>query len=74
VVGATVRLRPLPTGEATLVAVFDTVQQAADGVAALATARVSPAVCELLGEAAVASLRKRSGWAAPSPGSTGSAS
>lgn len=60
VVGATVRLRPLPAGQATLVAVFDTVQQAADGVAALATAPVSPAVCELLGEAAVASLRKRS--------------
>jgi glycolate oxidase len=64
VVGATVRLRPAPVGQATLVAAFADVEQAAAAVAALAAAPVSPAICELLGESAVQSLRKRS----PLPG------
>ena len=60
VVGATLRLRPVPAGQATLVGLFPDVATAAAGVTALGTAPVSPSVCELLGEAAVASLRKRS--------------
>jgi glycolate oxidase len=60
VVGATVRLRPVPAGRATLVAVFDDVERAAAAVTALGRAPVAPALVELLGETAVASLRKRS--------------
>ena len=60
VVGATLRLRAVPAGQATLVGLFPDVATAAAAVAALGTAPVSPSVCELLGEAAVASLRKRS--------------
>jgi len=60
VVGATLRLRAVPAGQATLVGLVPDVATAAAAVAALGTAPVSPSVCELLGEAAVASLRKRS--------------
>jgi glycolate oxidase len=60
IVRATVRLRPAPAGQATLVAVFDDVERAAAAVTALGTAPVAPAVVELLGETAVASARKRS--------------
>jgi len=60
VVGATLRLRPVPAAEATLVGLFPDVASAAAGVAALGTAPVAPSVCELLGETVVASLRKRS--------------
>ena len=60
VVGATVRLRPVPAAQATLVGLFPDVPAAAAAVAALGVAPVSPALVELLGESAVASLRKRS--------------
>jgi glycolate oxidase len=60
VVRATLRLRPAPVAVSTLVAVFPDVAAAAAGVAALASAPVQPSICELLGETAVASLRKRS--------------
>jgi glycolate oxidase len=60
VVSATLRLRPVPVEEATLVGVFPDVASAAAAVAALGTAPVAPSVLELLGDTAVERLRKRS--------------
>ncbi|CAJ62504.1 Putative glycolate oxidoreductase (partial match) [Frankia alni ACN14a] len=48
VVGATVRLRPLPRATVTLAAFFDTVAAAVDAVTALGAAGIVPAVAELL--------------------------
>ncbi|CAO5185179.1 Glycolate oxidase subunit GlcD [Frankia sp. AiPs1] len=48
VVGATLRLRPIPRATVTLVGYFDTVADAVDAVTALAAAGIVPAVAELL--------------------------
>ncbi|WP_226359838.1 FAD-binding oxidoreductase [Pseudonocardia sp. ICBG1142] len=48
VVGATVRLRPVPVATATLAAWFDDVTTAAAAAAAITAARLQPAVAELL--------------------------
>ena len=60
VVAATLRLRPVPVEEATLVGAFPDVASAAAAVAALGTAPVAPSVLELLGDTAVERLRARS--------------
>lgn len=60
VVRAILRLRPVPVATATLVGVFPDTPAAARAVAALAVAPVTPSVLELLGETAVARLRRRS--------------
>jgi glycolate oxidase len=51
VVRATLRLRPVPLGTATVAAYFTDVETAAAAASAIGTARVQPSVCELLDEA-----------------------
>ncbi|MGW0856175.1 FAD-binding oxidoreductase [Streptomyces sp. NPDC002690] len=48
ITGATVRLRPVPVGTATLAAWFDTFAQAADAATAITAAGIEPAMAELL--------------------------
>ncbi|MGN6126124.1 MAG: FAD-binding oxidoreductase, partial [Humibacter sp.] len=48
VVGATLRLLPVPPTTATATAFFDTLEQAADAVAAIATSGARPSVLEIL--------------------------
>jgi glycolate oxidase len=56
IVGATLRLRPLPAATATLAACFDDLGAAARGAAAITAARVQPAVAELLDRAALTAV------------------
>jgi glycolate oxidase len=56
VVGATLRLRPLPLDTATVAASFDSVAAAAAAAVALTAARVQPAVAELLDAATLAAI------------------
>ncbi len=51
IVRATVRLRPVPLGSATIAAFFADVEAAAAAAAALTASRVQPAITELLDEA-----------------------
>jgi glycolate oxidase len=57
IVGATLRLRPIPAATVTLAACFDDLAAAARGAAAIAAARVQPAVAELLDRAALTAVR-----------------
>ncbi|WP_175084501.1 FAD-binding oxidoreductase [Candidatus Frankia nodulisporulans] len=61
VVGATVRLRPLPCATVTLAGYFDTVAAAVDGVTALAAAGIVPAIAELLDERTVRAVDAATG-------------
>jgi len=56
VVGATLRLRPLPLLTATVAASFASLADAADAAVALTAARVQPAVAELLDAATLAAI------------------
>jgi glycolate oxidase len=51
IVRATVRLQPIPLATATIAAFFTDVETAAAAATAIGTARVQPALCELLDEA-----------------------
>ncbi|WP_084532134.1 FAD-binding oxidoreductase [Nocardia miyunensis] len=53
IVAATVRLRPVPVDTITVAAYFDDVEQGAAACAAVLTARVRPAMLELLDEASL---------------------
>ena len=61
VVGATVRLRYMPTIVRTLAVFFPSVQQAAAGVLALGAARVQPCILELLDGPSLQELDVRNG-------------
>lgn len=61
VVGATVRLKYLPTDVRTLAVFFPEVQSAAQGVLALGRARVQPAILELLDGPSLEELDLRNG-------------
>ena len=61
VVGATVRLKYLPTIVRTLAVFFPSVQQAAAGVLALGAARVQPCILELLDGPSLEELDRRNG-------------
>lgn len=61
VVGATVRLKYLPTIVRTLAVFFPDVQSAAAGVLALGTARVQPCILELLDGPSLQELDRRNG-------------
>ncbi|WP_432824654.1 FAD-binding oxidoreductase [Dactylosporangium sp. CA-092794] len=63
IVGATLRLRPVPVATATLAAYFGTVEDAAGAVTRIAEAGVVPAVAELLDAATLAALGDRRGGA-----------
>ncbi|SNQ51939.1 Glycolate oxidase subunit GlcD [Frankia canadensis] len=65
IVGATVRLRPLPRATVTLAAFFDTLPAAVDAVTALAAAGVVPAVAELLDARTVAAVNALTGGGDP---------
>jgi glycolate oxidase len=56
VVGATLRLRPLPDPTATLAAYYPDVESAADASVALAAARIQPVLAELLDRATLDAL------------------
>ena len=56
VVGATLRLRPLPLRTTTIAASFATVASAAGAAVALTAARVQPAIAELLDAATLAAI------------------
>ncbi|WP_329139724.1 FAD-binding protein [Streptomyces sp. NBC_01476] len=58
IVGATVRLRPLPAGTATVAAWFDDIAAAAAAVTAIAAAGVQPAVAELLDAPTLAAVER----------------
>lgn len=61
IVGATVRLKYLPTIVRTLAVFFPDVQSAAAGVLALGTARVQPCILELLDGPSLQELDRRNG-------------
>ncbi|WP_226357938.1 MULTISPECIES: FAD-binding oxidoreductase [unclassified Pseudonocardia] len=63
VVGATVRLRPVPVATATLAAWFDDVAGAAAAAAAITAARLQPAVAELLDTACLDAVAAAGGAA-----------
>lgn len=59
IVGATLKLTPLPSGDvATVAAYFDTIELAARASAAITAARLRPAVMELVDPRALASIRQ----------------
>lgn len=68
VVGATVRLKYLPTQVRTLAVFFDDFRAAAAGVLAVGRARVQPAIMELLDGASLAHIDARMGSALRSRG------
>ncbi|MCK9878338.1 FAD-binding protein [Frankia sp. Ag45/Mut15] len=61
VVGATVRLRPLPRATVTLAGYFDTALAAVDAVTALTAAGIVPAIAELLDERTVRAVDAATG-------------
>jgi glycolate oxidase len=61
VVGATVRLLPLPVGTATVSSFFDTFEEAANAAAQIRKHRVRPAVAELLDEATLTAVDSAQG-------------
>jgi glycolate oxidase len=56
VVGATLRLRPVPAATATIAAFFDTFADAASAASAITAARLQPSVSELLDGATLAAI------------------
>lgn len=70
IVGATLKLTPVPTGTvATIGAYFPTIEQAAAASAAITAARIRPAAMELVDPLALASILQHLGLPALSPGS-----
>lgn len=69
IVGATVRLRPLPRATVTLAAFLDTVADAVDAVTALGEAGVVPAVAELLDARTLVAVNAATGADLASSGS-----
>ncbi|UYN84388.1 MAG: FAD-binding protein [Microcella sp.] len=70
IVGATLKLTPIPPGTvATIGAYFSSIEHAAAASAAITAARLRPAVMELVDELALASILQHLGLAARAPGS-----
>ncbi len=70
IVGATLKLTPVPTGDvATIGAYFSTIEQAAEASAAITAARLRPAAMELVDPLALASILRHLGLKDLSPGS-----
>ncbi|MEQ3554308.1 FAD-linked oxidase C-terminal domain-containing protein [Pseudonocardia nematodicida] len=65
IVGATLRLRPVPVRTATLAAWFDDVEAAAAAAAAITAARLQPAVAELLDTACLEAIAEAGGTTPP---------
>ncbi|MDA0171456.1 FAD-binding protein [Solirubrobacter taibaiensis] len=63
IVGATVRLRPVPTTLTTLAAAFDSPRSAAEACTALAARRLQPSMLELLDEATLDVVDRAQGTA-----------
>ncbi|MFF7655667.1 FAD-binding oxidoreductase [Streptomyces sp. NPDC007983] len=61
IVGATVRLRPLPVATATVSAYYPSVQGALDGVREISRAGVVPAIAELIDNASLRNIDEYSG-------------
>ena len=70
IVGATLKLTPLPIGDvATIGAYFPTIEQAASASAAITAARIRPAAMELVDPLALASILQHLALPEQSPGS-----
>ncbi len=70
IVGATLKLTPLPSGAvATIGAYFATIEQAAAAAAAITAARIRPAAMELVDPLALASILQHLGLPERAPGS-----
>jgi len=68
IVGATLRLQPLPVRTATAAATFATVEAAAAAASAVTRAGLRPAMLELLDAATLAALAEAAAFDSPAPG------